>query len=219
MHNSFFSWIRALGWLNWSIWSQQQHFSSKITISTAHWRSFRRWIHLPFTASPPYLRAFPSILRIYFSPFPFLIFLFSFFISKEIINYERLKDVVSDKVNYKIMRSMLSQCQPPVVPYLGMYLSDLFFIEVRPFLFRLIWNNVKARSTDYVPEGLIRFSNRSLVANVILDIQQLQGERYPFVRVKEIQDYLLNCTMYDEDVHYQVILFRLFFFFSTLFVF
>ena len=42
---------------------------------------------------------------------------------------EKLQTLVSSESRFKNMRDALHRCDPPCIPYLGMYLTDLSFIE------------------------------------------------------------------------------------------
>lgn len=47
------------------------------------------------------------------------------------------------------MREALHRCDPPCIPYLGMYLTDLSFIE--------------EGTPDFTPDGLLNFSKMRMV--------------------------------------------------------
>merc|ERR1711916_409686 len=51
--------------------------------------------------------------------------------SKTLELYESLKDALSSSGSYKAMRNAIHMANPPCIPYLGMYLTDLNFIERR----------------------------------------------------------------------------------------
>ena len=42
---------------------------------------------------------------------------------------EGLESLVSQSGNYKAMRKAIKETAPPVTPYIGMFLTDLTFIE------------------------------------------------------------------------------------------
>ena len=65
--------------------------------------------------------------------------------------------------SFRGLRNCLRSADPPCVPYLGMYLTDLTFIE--------------DGNPDTV-DGLINFVKRRLYANVIRDLQQFQFLEY-----------------------------------------
>lgn len=49
------------------------------------------------------------------------------------------------------MRDAISRCDPPSIPYVGMYLTDLSFIE--------------EGTPNYSPEGLLNFSKMRMVSD------------------------------------------------------
>lgn len=94
-----------------------------------------------------------------------------------------LSDLMDSNQSYRKFRDVLHSVDPPCIPYLGMYLTDLTFIEEgNP-------NNIHPPDAD---EGvlLINFSKRKLVYNVILEIQQYQQTAYNLQPVEQIQTFL-----------------------------
>ena len=49
---------------------------------------------------------------------------------KKIAAFEELQAAMSQQNNYATLRNLLHTADPPCIPYLGMYLTDLTFIEV-----------------------------------------------------------------------------------------
>ncbi|KAI7172164.1 guanine-nucleotide dissociation stimulator CDC25, partial [Hortaea werneckii] len=85
-------------------------------------------------------------------------------------------------------RESLHKAQPPCIPFFGIYLTDLTFIE------------------DGIPSiikktQLINFAKRSKTAEVIRDIQQYQNVPYGLQPVPELQDYILRNMQSAGDVH------------------
>jgi len=90
-------------------------------------------------------------------------------------DYRELKMLLSSDGSQKNLRDALHLLNPPCVPYLGMYLTDLTFIE------------------DGNPDmlgGLVNFDKRYLLARVISEIQLYQHPPYSLRSVHEIQSYL-----------------------------
>jgi hypothetical protein len=101
-----------------------------------------------------------------------------------------LNDLVSQLGNYAKLRNAIHSCTPPLVPYLGMYLTDLTFIDEN------------ANMTD---AGLINFSKRRQIANVIQnEIAQYQQERYNLEPVPQIQHFLNNLQYFDDKTNYKL---------------
>lgn len=61
------------------------------------------------------------------------------------------------------MRDAISRCDPPSIPYVGMYLTDLSFIE--------------EGTPNYSPEGLLNFSKMRMVSDIINDDDDDGNER------------------------------------------
>jgi len=74
--------------------------------------------------------------------------------------FEDLKQLVAREGNFRELRKSLKQSTPPRVPYIGVYLTDLTFIE--------------DGNSNYLESGLINFSKRRRLARVLKDIQQHQ---------------------------------------------
>ena len=107
--------------------------------------------------------------------------------------WRRTQESLSKEANWKKFREVLAQCDPPCIPYLGIFLSDLTFIE-------------EGNPDSIVMEGVetINFVKRRKVADVIAKIQTYQVP-YNFVPVKELQDLLITgmTTAWGEDELYK----------------
>lgn len=64
----------------------------------------------------------------------------------------KLQAVVCSDGRFRVMREALHRCDPPCIPYLGMYLTDLSFIE--------------EGTPDFTPDGLLNFSKMRMVSQV-----------------------------------------------------
>lgn len=62
----------------------------------------------------------------------------------------KLQAVVCSDGRFRAMREALHRCDPPCIPYLGMYLTDLSFIE--------------EGTPDFTPDGLLNFSKMRMVS-------------------------------------------------------
>ncbi|QSL64821.1 hypothetical protein MERGE_002124 [Pneumocystis wakefieldiae] len=103
-------------------------------------------------------------------------------VTKKTINtFDSLNKMMDSSKNFSEYRELLRLINPPCVPFLGVYLTDLTFIEDgNPDMIK--------NSKD-----LINFSKRIKTAEIIRDIQQYQSTSYSFQVVPEIQSYLLEC--------------------------
>ncbi|XP_029211541.1 ras-specific guanine nucleotide-releasing factor 2-like isoform X2 [Acropora millepora] len=103
---------------------------------------------------------------------------------------DRLQKLVSSDGRFKNMREALRCADPPCVPYLGFYLTDLAFIE------------------DGTPNsnenGLINFSKMRMIAQVIQEIKHYQQNVYTLEHDKRIIRYLTSkANLMDEDMLYR----------------
>ncbi|KAJ3435491.1 ras guanine nucleotide exchange factor i-related [Anaeramoeba flamelloides] len=107
--------------------------------------------------------------------------------------YEKLKTLTSGKDNYKNYREVLKKSELPCIPFLGFYQTDLTFIE--------------DGNPDYI-DGLINFSKRTLVYDIIFDIQNYQVKSYNLHPVYQIALFLNKFPRMDKKTLYQMSLER-----------
>lgn len=86
------------------------------------------------------------------------------------------------------VRSELTSMEPPCIPYLGMYLTELTFLE--------------DGNADEVEGGLVNFFKRERVAQVIKAIQSFQKTPYFFVRIPGLVQYISEYAVLDEEALY-----------------
>ncbi|KAF2011265.1 ras GEF [Aaosphaeria arxii CBS 175.79] len=101
---------------------------------------------------------------------------------------ENMRKLMGSTKNFAEYRDTLHKANPPCIPFFGVYLTDLTFIE------------------DGIPSlikktNLINFAKRAKTAEVIRDIQQYQNVPYPLQPVTELQDYILTNMQSAGDVH------------------
>ncbi|KAK1147946.1 hypothetical protein N8T08_000462 [Aspergillus melleus] len=100
---------------------------------------------------------------------------------------EDLRQLMSSSRNFVQYRETLRDSEPPCVPFLGIYLTDLTFLE------------------DGIPNhtstGHINFTKRARTATILHDLQQHQITSYPFQPVPELQDFLTAGIQSAKDVH------------------
>jgi len=106
--------------------------------------------------------------------------------------FDRINAIMSDQ-HYESYREHLHSIDPPVLPYLGVYLTDLTFIE--------------DGNKDYIG-GLINFKKRELTYNVISEIQQYQQKPYDFVTEEVLVSFLTNLEYIDEEKQWNLSLQR-----------
>ncbi|KHO00862.1 Ras guanine nucleotide exchange factor [Metarhizium album ARSEF 1941] len=101
---------------------------------------------------------------------------------------ENMRRIMASTKNFGEYREALHAANPPCIPFFGVYLTDLTFIE------------------DGIPSiikktNLINFAKRAKTAEVIRDIQQYQNVGYSLQPVPELQDYMLSNMQAAGDVH------------------
>uniref|UniRef100_A0A8C7DHQ5 Ras protein specific guanine nucleotide releasing factor 1 n=1 Tax=Oncorhynchus kisutch TaxID=8019 RepID=A0A8C7DHQ5_ONCKI len=77
---------------------------------------------------------------------------------------DKLQKLVSSEGRFKNLREALKNCDPPCVPYLGMYLTDLAFIE--------------EGTPNYTEDKLVNFSKMRMISHIIREIRQFQQTAY-----------------------------------------
>lgn len=101
---------------------------------------------------------------------------------------ESMRTLIASTKNFSRYREALNTAQAPCIPFLGVYLTDLTFIEDG------IASVVK--NTE-----LINFTKRTKTAEVIRDIQQYQNVPYNLTEVPELKEWILDNMRTASDVH------------------
>ncbi|XP_040825085.1 ras-specific guanine nucleotide-releasing factor 1 [Ochotona curzoniae] len=103
---------------------------------------------------------------------------------------DKLQKLVSSEGRFKNLREALKNCDPPCVPYLGMYLTDLAFIE--------------EGTPNYTEDGLVNFSKMRMISHIIREIRQFQQTAYKIEHQAKVTQYLLDQSfVMDEDSLYE----------------
>ncbi|KAI8328904.1 ras guanine nucleotide exchange factor domain-containing protein [Chlamydoabsidia padenii] len=89
--------------------------------------------------------------------------------------------------NFTEYRAIIHSVNPPCIPFLGIYLQDLTFIE--------------DGNADYLKtsKDLINFAKRAKTAEVIREIQQYQSTYYQLTPVDELQKFIENNLKSTQD--------------------
>lgn len=103
--------------------------------------------------------------------------------------FDELKGITDRQKNFANMRKYLKKVNPPCIPYLGLYLTDLTFIE---------------EGNQDMLNGLINFYKRHQVSETIRTIKQYQTKPYALEPVQFIQDKLQRARIFDEDTLYEM---------------
>lgn len=106
--------------------------------------------------------------------------------------YDDLLAKTSSKHSYKEYRQMLHTAHPPCVPYLGIYLTDLTFIEEGN------------KNTLNNRDDLINFEKRRKISVVIREIQQYQQTPYNLHTEEHTMKFLKNLPYLSEQSLYKL---------------
>jgi len=107
--------------------------------------------------------------------------------------FENAMNLMQTEGSYRNYREALRTARTPVLPYLGVYLTDLTFIE---------------DGNKDMMDGLINFRKRQLIYGIIADIQMYQQTRY-FINPNPIILAIIHSLPFkDEDSLYRVSLIR-----------
>ncbi|CAF0742957.1 unnamed protein product [Rotaria sp. Silwood1] len=96
--------------------------------------------------------------------------------SKHVIN--KLQTLVHSDGKFKNLRDTLTKVDPPCIPYLGLYLSDLTFIE--------------ESSQDISEKKLINFSKMRMKTHIISEVRRFQSTPFKIKHNPRVCAYLLN---------------------------
>uniref|UniRef100_A0A8C8E4W6 Ras-specific guanine nucleotide-releasing factor 1 n=1 Tax=Otus sunia TaxID=257818 RepID=A0A8C8E4W6_9STRI len=100
------------------------------------------------------------------------------------------KLVSSEGSNCPPAAAAVGGCDPPCVPYLGMYLTDLAFIE--------------EGTPNYTEDGLVNFSKMRMISHIIREIRQFQQTSYKIEHQPKVTQYLLDQSfVMDEETLYE----------------
>ncbi|XP_042881642.1 ras-specific guanine nucleotide-releasing factor 2-like isoform X2 [Penaeus japonicus] len=98
---------------------------------------------------------------------------------------EKLQTLVSSDGRFRSLRDALHRCDPPCIPYLGMYLTDLSFIE--------------EGTPNFTEDTLLNFSKMRMIAHVIREIRHFQQTPYKIEHNQRVTAYLLDPSLLLSD--------------------
>ncbi|KAI9252153.1 ras guanine nucleotide exchange factor domain-containing protein [Sporodiniella umbellata] len=101
-----------------------------------------------------------------------------------------IRRLMGSNRNFQEYRDMIHSVNPPCIPFLGIYLQDLTFIE--------------DGNPHYLKKSsnLINFAKQQKSAEVIREIKQFQSPPYVFQHVPEIQDFIKDHLDNSKDVDF-----------------
>ncbi|EGC37703.1 hypothetical protein DICPUDRAFT_46357 [Dictyostelium purpureum] len=102
--------------------------------------------------------------------------------------YAELQQQLSSSQSYKEYRALLAKANPPCLPYLGVYLTDLTFFE--------------EGNPDFI-QGYINFGKRKLIYGSISNVQSFQNAKYNLQPVYQITKLLKDFKLSTENELYK----------------
>ncbi|GAN07264.1 cell division control protein Cdc25 [Mucor ambiguus] len=105
---------------------------------------------------------------------------------------QNIRRLMGANKNFSEYRDIIHKINPPCIPFLGIYLQDLTFIEDGNANFLKKSNN------------LINFAKRMKTAEVIRDLQQYQSTHYMLTAVPDIQEFIkthLHSSREEEELY------------------
>lgn len=103
---------------------------------------------------------------------------------------DKLQAIVNSDGRHRNLRDALHRCDPPCIPYLGIYLSDLTFID--------------EGTPNFTDSGLLNFAKMRMIAHVIREVRQFQQTPYKIEPIHKAGAYLLDPSLrLSDDELYQ----------------
>lgn len=108
--------------------------------------------------------------------------------------FKQMYAELTDKVeNMQSLRQLAQSASPPLVPYLGVYLTDLVFIE-------------DGNPNTFEEDGstFINFRKMSILGEVLMEISSYQHDHYSFFKFDDLYNYLLYLDTHTETELYNM---------------
>ncbi|KAI8901142.1 ras guanine nucleotide exchange factor domain-containing protein [Globomyces pollinis-pini] len=103
---------------------------------------------------------------------------------------DELNTLTATEMNYKNLRAKIHAVEPPLIPFPGVYQSDLVFLE--------------GCGKDIDDQSRINFQKFQKIAAYIIELQTYQKVAYHLENVPEIQDMIKEYPGLDEDSAYSL---------------
>jgi hypothetical protein len=109
--------------------------------------------------------------------------------SKYLKILDDLAKLTSNDLNHKNLRARIHSSEPPLIPFPGVYLTDLVFLDTC--------------QKDTLENDLINFSKFQKIASYVFELDSYKRKRYNFEFVAEIGSYIRNFVVLEEAEAYQ----------------
>ena len=123
---------------------------------------------------------------------------------KRMKDFRFAEELYSSKQNWKSYRSAVDDCVPPAVPYLGLYLTDLTFVEEGNSDLLDVGNKSEKKEGEVAASGdkrnsVINFAKRRLWATILRSLQMFQTVKYMCTSPLNLEENLWTMRMLSED--------------------
>ena len=109
---------------------------------------------------------------------------------KHEISFNELSVAVSARYQYASYRKILKNLELPALPFLGVYLTDLAFLELG--------------NQDYLPgTNYINFEKRRKVYRLVQEVKRYQSRPYSFASIPEIQEFIKELSQFNGPVEWE----------------
>jgi hypothetical protein len=98
--------------------------------------------------------------------------------------YDELLEYIQAKGNFKHLRNEIKKSIPPCIPYIGVYLKDLVFIE--------------DGNPNFINDK-INFTKRVKIANLLKEIHGFQQVPFEFIMITELSNKLIEAERVTEE--------------------
>lgn len=108
---------------------------------------------------------------------------------------DNLYELLNPDENFGNMRTTLSMCTPPVIPFMGFYLTQVTYIDenddTRDGMVNFNKMMMLGTPTSFFPH-CPRLMSDLVVGKVMLELNRYQNATYPFKSLPLVQSYFLD---------------------------
>jgi len=99
----------------------------------------------------------------------------------------QLEQLMSMENSYKNYRQALHEAKPPRIPHVGVYMTDLTFID-------------EGNSDNF--GNLINFTKRALVGKTLIEIESHRKDKYQLTGAKKIEQFISQLPRFPDNELY-----------------
>lgn len=97
---------------------------------------------------------------------------------------DELKQFINSRSNFKVYREVIKTVEPPVIPFEGILLADLTFVDESPDML----------------DDKINYGKMEVLANILKTIKELQQIPFELDEDERIQAFIDRATVLDEEM-------------------